>query len=84
MQSSKILRFAGDVSIDKAAIINPAGFYQDIAAQVINIQFYEDLFSPFITGSLIVRESLDLVNLFPFIVFLFIPIKFNSKVTINI
>ena len=67
MQSSKVLRFAGDVSIDKAAIINPSGFYQDIAAQVINIQFYEDLFSPFITGSLIVKESLDLVNLFPFI-----------------
>lgn len=67
MQSSQVLRFAGDVSIDKAAIINPAGFYQDIAAQVINIQFYEDLFSPFITGSLVVKESLDLVNLFPFI-----------------
>jgi hypothetical protein len=67
MQSSQVLRFAGDVSIDKAAIINPAGFYQDISAQVINIQFYEDLFSPFITGSLVVKESLDLVNLFPFI-----------------
>ena len=67
MQSSKILRFAGDVSIDKALINNPKGFFQDIAAQVINIQFYEDLFSPFITGSLIVKESLDLVNLFPFI-----------------
>lgn len=67
MQSSKVLRFAGDVSIDKAVIINPKGFFQDIAAQVITIQFYEDLFSPFITGSLIVKESLDLVNLFPFI-----------------
>jgi len=67
MQSSKILRFAGDVSLDKVIITNPTGFYQDIAAQVIAVNFYEDLFSPFITGNLIVKESLDLVNLFPFI-----------------
>lgn len=67
METSQQLRFAGDVSIDKVRIITPSGFFQDIAGQVINIQFYEDLFSPFITGSLIVKESLDLVNLFPFI-----------------
>jgi hypothetical protein len=67
MQSGENLKFAGEVSIDKVRIITPSGFYQDIAGQVINIQVYEDLFSPFITGSLIVKESLDLVNLFPFI-----------------
>jgi hypothetical protein len=67
MQTSQQLRFAGDVSIDKVRIITPSGFYQDIGGQIINIQFYEDLFSPFITGSLIVKESLDLVNLFPFV-----------------
>jgi hypothetical protein len=67
MQSGEKLKFAGDVSVDKVRIITPTGFYQDIAAQVINVQLYEDLFSPFITGSLIVKESLDLVNLFPFI-----------------
>jgi hypothetical protein len=67
MQSSSVLRFAGDVSVDKVRIITPNGFYQDIAAQVVNIQFYEDLFSPFITGSLILKESLDLINLFPFV-----------------
>lgn len=67
MQTSAALRFAGDVSIDKIKIITPTGFYQDIAAQVINIQFYEDLFSPFITGSLILKDSLDFINLFPFV-----------------
>lgn len=66
MQPSKPIRFAGDVSIDKVKIITSKGFYQDISGQVITIQIYEDLFSPFITGSLIVKESLDLVNLFPF------------------
>lgn len=67
MRESQSLKFAGDVSIDKVKIITSDGFYQDIAAQVINIQYYEDLFSPFITGSLIVKESLDLINLFPFV-----------------
>ena len=67
MKPSQVLRFAGDVSIDKVRIITAKGFYQDIGAQVINVQFYEDLFSPFITGSLIVKDSLDLPNLFPFI-----------------
>jgi len=67
MKSNETLKFAGDVNIDKIRIITPTGFYQDIAAQVINIQLYEDLFSPFISGSLILKESLDLINLFPFI-----------------
>lgn len=61
------IKFAGDVSIDKAKIVTQRGLGQDIAAQVIAVQLYEDLFSPFLTGSLIIKESLDLVNLFPFV-----------------
>lgn len=68
MQSSdKELRFAGDVSIEKCDIFTSGGLRQDIAAQVIAISVYEDIFSPFISGSLTVRESFDLVNLFPFV-----------------
>jgi hypothetical protein len=67
MQSGEKLKFAGEVLLDKVRIITPSGFYQDIGGQVITVQMYEDLFSPFITGSLIVKESLDLINLFPFI-----------------
>jgi hypothetical protein len=68
MQSAdKQLRFAGDVSIEKCDIFTSGGIRQDIAAQVIAITVYEDIFSPFISGSLTVRESFDLVNLFPFV-----------------
>lgn len=67
MQSSTPIRFAGDVSIDKVVIITEQGVYQDISAQVINVQVYEDLFSPFISGSLIVKDALDLVNVLPFV-----------------
>lgn len=67
MQSSEqAVRFAGDVNIAKVKIVTRNGLAQDITGQVINIQIFEDLFSPFITGSLILKESLDLINLFPF------------------
>jgi hypothetical protein len=65
--SDKELTFAGDVSIDQCIIYTPSGLKQDITPQVIAITIYEDIFSPFMTGSLTVRESFDLVNLFPFI-----------------
>ena len=67
MEPSTPIRFAGDVSVDKAQIVTSKGIYQDISAQIITLQLYEDLFAPFLTGSLIIKESLDLVNLFPFI-----------------
>jgi hypothetical protein len=65
--SDKILRYAGDVSIEKCDIFTSGGLRQDIAAQVIALTIFEDLFSPFMSGSLTVRESFDLVNLFPFV-----------------
>ncbi len=64
--SQRAAKFAGDVSIDKVKIVTRNGLGQDVSAQVIAIQIFEDIFSPFITGSLILRESFDLINLFPF------------------
>lgn len=78
MREGQSLKFAGEVSIDKVKIITSDGFYQDIAAQVINIQYYEDLFSPFISGSLIVKDSLDLVNLFPFVGEEFVELEIST------
>jgi hypothetical protein len=67
MQSgSTKLRFAGDVSIDKALIVTRAGVQQDVTAQIIAVSIYEDIFSQFMTGSIILKESFDFVNLFPF------------------
>ena len=67
MESTQSLKFAGDVSIEKVKVISSSGFFQDITAQTLTVQYYEDLFSPFITGNLIIKDSLDLVNLFPFV-----------------
>lgn len=67
MQSSQVLRFAGDVLVEKVNVISSNGTYQDITNQVLTIQIFEDLFSPFITGNIVIKDSLDLVNLFPFV-----------------
>lgn len=67
MPNTNSIRFAGDVNITKARIIASTGFFQDVTGQIITIQVFEDLFSPFITGSLILKESFDFVNLFPFV-----------------
>ena len=64
--TAKTIRFAGDVNVNSIKIVTRSGNSQNITAQVINIQIFEDLFSPFITGSLVLKESLDYVNLLPF------------------
>lgn len=67
MANAEVIRFAGDVSIDNVEVISNNGFGANIANQVVALEIYEDLFSPFISGVLAVKESLDLINLFPFV-----------------
>ena len=61
------IRFAGDVEIKKVEIVNTSGFGQDITLQVSSVQIFEGIFTPFMTGTLIIDDSLDLINLFPMV-----------------
>ena len=61
------IRAAGDVILSRAEVVNTSGFGQDISNQISGIQVYESLFDPFITGVLIVDDTLDLINLFPLV-----------------
>lgn len=66
MSDSNKLAFAGDVKIEKLEITSIAsGNTINILNQVIGIQIFEDLFSPFISGNLIIRESIDVLNNLP-------------------
>jgi hypothetical protein len=66
MNTSEQISKAGDVRVELVQITTEQGFYQNITGQVIGIQIFEDLFSPFITGTLEIRDSLDLMNVFRF------------------
>lgn len=61
------LRFAGQIIIDKVDIITTRGTAFDVVGQVVAIELFEDLFSPFMTGTLTILETLDLMNLFPLV-----------------
>ena len=58
---------AGDVTIEDVTIITSNRYGQKITPQVLSIEIYEDIFAPFITGNLIVRDSQELTNLLPLV-----------------
>lgn len=64
--SSSNLRFAGDVSLKKIQLTSLNGQTANIVNQVISIEIYEDMFSPFISLAIVIKESNDFINLFPF------------------
>ena len=58
--------FAGDVTINSIELI-AGGSKIDIREQIAFLEFYEDIFSPFITGKVVLQDSQDLVNRMPLI-----------------
>jgi len=61
------LKFAGDVNVESVIVKSLAsGNSIDIKNQVLGINVYEDLFSPFMSGSISVKDSLDIANALPF------------------
>jgi hypothetical protein len=76
--NSEAIRFAGDVNIDKIEIISLNGFSQEVTNQVIAIEIYEDIWSPFISGVLAFKESIDFINLFPFIGEEYVNVKIHT------
>lgn len=75
---NEAILFAGDVSFDEIRIISSNGFGQDVTNQVVAIELYEDLWSPFMSGVLALKDSLDLTNLFPFVGEEFVNIKIHT------
>ena len=66
--SSDNVRFAGDINVEKVTITSLAnGKTFNVTNQLLTIQVFEDLFAPFMSGSLIFKESFDFVANFPFI-----------------
>lgn len=67
MKDSSIIRFAGDVHIKEVSLTSLNGNSVNITNQVTRIEIYEDIFSPFITLSIVVREALDFLNGIPIV-----------------
>jgi hypothetical protein len=57
------LKFAGEYHLDEATIINSDNAETNIVNQVISIVVYEDLFSPFISGTIFINDTFDIPGL---------------------
>lgn len=64
-KNGETIRFAGDVSLRKVQIVTSSVNKVDVTNQVIGIEVYEDMFSPFFSISISLRESLDFINALP-------------------
>ena len=61
------LRTVGQVNLERVQIVSANGRAVDVTNMVGEIQIFEDIFQPAITGTIAIGDSLDLVNLFPFV-----------------
>lgn len=66
MKTNKV-GFAGDVDVQDAIVITANGFAINVKNQIAGLEIYEDLFSPFITGKIFIRDSLEIINLLPLV-----------------
>jgi hypothetical protein len=58
---------AGDITIDVLEIVSSTGTRYDLKLQLVQMEIFEDLFSPVTSGTITITDSLDLVNNMPFI-----------------
>ncbi len=61
------LNFAGDINIEYARVTSSNGLVQDVTGQIAQIEIFEDMFAPFISGTIVLYDAMDLVNFFPFV-----------------
>lgn len=64
---SGALKFAGDVNVSEVILVSLNGQAINVLNQVVTIEVHEDMLSPFMTLSIVIRESQDFLNLLPFI-----------------
>lgn len=64
---SESIGFAGDIRIDKLNIMTYDLTTYSVKNQLISVQLFEDVFSPFISGVLTFKDSLDFMNGLPVI-----------------
>lgn len=64
---SETVRYAGDIDIVHVSVISSKDQKHTITKQVDSFEIYEDLFSPFISGSMAIRDSHEFTSLLPFI-----------------
>lgn len=61
------LKYAGDIAISDIKIVSANGVLLDVYNQMVEMNIYEDIAAPAVSGDIILNDSLDLINIFPLI-----------------
>ena len=56
------LLFPGDVDIKKLILVSAKGVYESLLDYVVELNIHESLFSPFLTGSIVISDSRNLIS----------------------
>lgn len=81
MAFDEYLDHTGDVKFHYVNVKSLTGKTADVSDQVVTIEVYEDIFVPFRTMNVTLKESNDFLNLFPFIGEEFVEIKLETPTT---
>lgn len=58
---------AGDINVKRVEIVTNAGTVLNVTNQVVSLQIFEDLFAPFVTGQLLILDSIDISSVLPLV-----------------
>ncbi len=56
------LLFPGDVEIKKLILVSAKGVYESLLDYVVELNIHESIFSPFLTGSIVISDSRNLIS----------------------
>ena len=76
VQSEEILNSPGDYNMEELTITSAAGEVFDVSNFLLELHIYEDVFSPCMTGKLVIADAINLISS--------IPILGNEILTIKI
>jgi len=65
MVNADLIKSPNDVKIENITLISSTGQLQTIINQTKLVRLYEDIFAPFITGYILVEDSINLINFMP-------------------
>lgn len=64
--SAKVTVNPGDVKITNAVIINSGGAGVNISRIIVQVNIFEDIMSPFVSGRIIISDAISLSEILPF------------------
>lgn len=77
-ESAERLNHAGDYKVEEITIVSAKGEVLDISSFMLEVHLYEDVFSPHMTGKIVLADAINLISSIPLLGDEFITLKFRT------